>query len=275
MLTAIARDSLAFKSCKSATPFQATVRVALVVQPGGGGGVVLDDVIETTWLVGVPSVAPPVGDERVRVQDVPPAAVPAASVIDAGFGVDEPSVNETEGELTVQPPVAPTDALTLPKVPLLRTTENVVEPVLAGMEVAVLARLRASCPGDWGVTLTVRLDIAPRVAVVVDRVTVQDVLAAADPAESVTVGGLATPELLAKLTVLALSRQPPETARLPLTAPVMPPERATENVVVPEPTGMPEAVPEALIDSVPASGATGLPEQRKTRLPLGSPTRLA
>lgn len=63
MFTEIASVSPAFRFSKNGWPAQATVFVALVVQPEGGGGTEAA-VIAIEVEVSIPNVAPPVGLDR-------------------------------------------------------------------------------------------------------------------------------------------------------------------------------------------------------------------
>ncbi|PWB64679.1 MAG: hypothetical protein C3F16_03535 [Betaproteobacteria bacterium] len=244
------------------------------MHPEGGGGTEAA-VIAMLVLVSVPRDAPPVGFDRVTWHDVLPAALPAPTVMEAGEAEVEPSAKETLVAESVQPPVTPTVALTAPEVPLLRETPMVVWPLVTAIDDDVLAVFRTSVPGDWAVMFTDKVDGLPRLALPVASVTVQEVFWVAPAALRVTEAGDGTPEPLEKLTTSVLRVQPPVTLRLPLTAPVVPPVRATVKVVEPLVTGMPVAVPKVFSASVPASGVAVLPVQENERLPLASPMMLA
>lgn len=174
MSTTIARLSLAFRFSMKYLPPQATVVVALVVQPDGGGGAVAA-VIEIEVVEGDPSVAPFVGLDRVTWHEPPPGALPAPMVMEAGDAEVELSANETLVAESVQPPVTPTVAVTPPEVPLLRETPIVVEPELTGIADDVLEVTRASEPADCAVMPTDKVEGLPRLALLVASVTVQEV----------------------------------------------------------------------------------------------------
>lgn len=191
---------------------------------------------------------------RLTPQLVFAVAVPALTVMVAGDGVVLPAAKDTLWALSEQPPEMEMLAFTAPSVPPVRVTEKLVEPVETGMlgsEAVLSARVPAlPIPIDWVAGTPVWAGLT---AV---RVTTQLPPAAAEPALTVTVAGEGVELTSAKDTLEALSEQPPETARLAVTAPEVPPERATAIVVEPVEGRMLAAVPEALSARMLAGAVT-------------------